>query len=266
MKLSIDQHGFLSIEHLEIPQIKQYTYQVAWFQFSDWDKGMVVLHKKDFKILNLKHFGDGMNLIYVKNNKIWNLNLNKNIVGQGYGLFMGFDEVSGEQKYFWPGARGNLDFIVPAPCSWNFVSLEEKLSLLYGLTLLYGKFESKNGELMSIKIQIPLFWQYLKYQENFDHLILELQKQGVFIKKDLVDSNNGIIYQMSSNDWELLQIFAKWHEAIEKFEKISKKAFTDEMKDKLVAFLLSDVQIPENGRQDVLEKLESSVVKFLMKS
>jgi hypothetical protein len=43
-----------------------------------------------------------------------------------------------------------------------------------------------------------------------------------------------------ANDWELLEVFAKWHEAIEKFEKISKKAFTEEMKDKLVAFLLSD--------------------------
>jgi len=67
MKLSIDQNNFLCVEHPEIPQVKQYTYQVAGYQFSDWDKGMIVLHKKDFKILNLKHFGDGMSLVYVKN-------------------------------------------------------------------------------------------------------------------------------------------------------------------------------------------------------
>ena len=266
MKLSIDQNNFLCVEHPEIPQVKQYTYQVAGYQFSDWDKGMIVLHKKDFKILNLKHFGDGMSLVYVKNVLCWELSLKLDVVGQGYGLFSGFDEVSGEQKFFWPGARAHLDFVVPAPCSWNFSWLEDMLSLLYWLTLLYGKFEAKNGELMSIKIQIPLFWQYLKYQENFDHIILDLQKQGIFLKKDLVETNNGIVYQISSNDWELLEVFAKWHETIEKFGKISKKSFTQDMKDKLIAFLLSDVNIPENGRQDVLDKIQSGVIKFLMKS
>lgn len=266
MKLLIDQHGFLCIEHPEIPQVKQYTYQVAGYQFSDRDKGMVVLHKKDFKVLNLKHFGDGMNVVFVKNNGCWKLNLNKDMLAQGYGLFSSFDEVSGEQKYFWPGARGNLDFVVPAPCVWNFSSTEEILSLLYGLTLLYGKFEAKGKELLSIKIQIPLFWQYLSYQEYFDVMLGDLQKQGIFLKKDLVETNNGIIYQISSNDWELLETFAKWHEAIEKFEKISKKAFTDEMKNVLVAFLLSDHHIPEQGRQEVLDYIQSGVVKFLMKS
>lgn len=266
MKLTIDQHGFLCVEHPEIPQIKQYTYQVAGYQFSDRDKGMVVLHKKDFKVLNLKHFGDGMNLIYTKNTGCSMMVLNKNVVAQGYGLFSGFDEVSGKQQYFWPGARGNLDFVQPAPCSREFSSTQEKLSLLYGLTLLYGKFEAKWKELLSIKIQIPLFWQYLSYQEHFDTILGELQKHGIFCKKDLVETKNGIIYQISCNDWELLEVFAKWHETIEKFEKISKKAFTEEMKDKLVAFLLSNQQIPEEGRQETLDRLQSGVVKFLVKN
>lgn len=266
MKLSIDQHGFLCVEHPEIAQVKQYTYQVSGYQFYDWDKGMIVLHKKDFKIINLKHFGDWMNLIFVNSVSCWVLNLKKDIVEQSYGLFSGFDEISGEQKFFWPGARGNLDFVTPALCSWNFPLLEDKLSFLYWLTLLYGKFEAKKLELMSIKIQIPLFWQYLKYQENFDQILSDLQKQWIFLKKDLVETNNGIVYQISSNDWELLEIFAKWHEAIEKFKKISKKVFTEEMRDKLVAFLLSDAQIPENGRQEVLDKLQSWIIKFLIKS
>lgn len=97
----------------------------------------------------------------------------------------------------------------------------------------------------------------MKYQENFDHIILDLQHHGIFLKKDLVETNNGIVYQISSNDWELLEVFAKWHEAIEKFGKISKKAFTQDMKDKLIAFLLSDVNIPENGRQNVLDNIHS---------
>ena len=40
MKLIIDQNGFLCIEHPEIPQVKQYTYQVSGYQFSDRDKGI----------------------------------------------------------------------------------------------------------------------------------------------------------------------------------------------------------------------------------
>lgn len=265
MKLVVDQHHLLCVEHPEIPQVKQYTYQVAGYQFSDWDKWMVVLHKKDFKLLNLKHFGDGMNLVYVKEKWCLNLNIDKNCVAQGFGLFTAFDEISWAQKYFWPGARGDTSFMIPAPCTWNLSSIEEKLSFLYGILLLYGKFESKWSELLSIKIQLPLFWQYLSYQENLDKILAELQQEGIFLKKDLVETNNGIIYQISSNDWELLEIFAKWHETIEKFEKISKKAFTEEMKDKLVAFLLSDAQIPEKGRQEVLDQLQSGVVKLLMK-
>ncbi|HCY20363.1 TPA: hypothetical protein DIC40_00530 [Patescibacteria group bacterium] len=97
----------------------------------------------------------------------------------------------------------------------------------------------------------------MHYQEYLDEIIIQLQQQGLFLKKDLVETNNGIIYQISSNDWELLEVFAKWHEAIEKFEKISKKAFTEEMRDKLVAFLLSDTQIPEKGKQEVLDQIQS---------
>jgi len=136
---------------------------------------------------------------------------------------------------------------------------------LYGLTLLYGKFEAKGKELLSIKIQIPLFGQYLAYQDKFDVLIGQLSRQGFFLKRDVLETSNGIVYQISSNDWELLEIFAKWHEAIEKFEKITRKEFTEEMKTALIAFLVSDHQIPESGREEVLESIESGVVKFLVK-
>lgn len=265
MKLAIDQHWFLCLEHPDIPQTKQYTYQVSGYQFSDRDKGMLVLHKKDFKLLHLKHFGDGMNLVYVKENWCWNLHLDHNVVAQWYGLFSSFDEVSGDQKFFWPGARGDTSAFLAVPCKWEFSSIEQQLSFLYGLTLLYGKLESKKSELLSIKIQIPLFGQFLSYQEHLDSILANIQKQGLFLKKDILETNNGIIYQVSSNDWELLDVFAKWHEGIEKFEKISKKVFTEDMKSKLVAFILSDAQIPEEGRQEVLDKIQSWVVKFLIK-
>jgi len=65
MKLQIDQNNLLSIDHPGIPQLKEYTYEVSGWRFSDWDKGMIVLHKKDFKVMNLKNIGDGMSVVWI---------------------------------------------------------------------------------------------------------------------------------------------------------------------------------------------------------
>lgn len=265
MKLVVDQNNLITIEHPEIPKIKEYTYEVAWLRFSDWDKWMIVLHKKDFKIVNLKNLWDGMNVVYIKNNDLWQLDIKQNCIQQAFGLFNSFDEVLWQQKYFFPWARTNNESIAPVSCNWEFATSEEILSFFYWLILLYWKFESKWTELMSIKIQIPLFGQYLKYQESFDYLIKLLQRQWIFFKRDSLETNNWIIYQISSNDWESLGIFAKWHETIEKFEKITRKEFTEQMKAKLLAFLVSDSSIPENGKDQVLESIENWVLKFLIK-
>jgi predicted nuclease of restriction endonuclease-like RecB superfamily len=97
---------------------------------------------------------------------------------------------------------------------------------------------------MSVKIQIPLFGQYLKYGEMFDKIIFNLQKDEFFLKSDKLETNNGIIYQISSNDYELLEIFANWYKAVEKFEKITKSDFAQEMKNKLIQFVKDNDQIP----------------------
>jgi hypothetical protein len=136
---------------------------------------------------------------------------------------------------------------------------------LFGLLLLYGKFDAKKGELASIKIQVPLFGQYMKHTETLDSIIREIQDHGIFLKADKLKNKNGITYQISSNDYELLEIFAKWYEPVEKFEKISKRDFTDEMKSKLIEFIESNTEIPSDGKEEVLEQIKSGTIKFLMK-
>ena len=216
--------------------------------------------------MNLKNLGDGMSVVWVGRDTQYGFDyFVESFVQQAFGLFNGFDEVSGQVKYFFPNARGYMDFVSPLSCVWQFTTVDEIISFLYGLLLLYGKFEVKGKELLSIKIQIPLFGQYLAYQDKFDLLLGQLAHQGFFLKKDVLETSNGVVYQISSNDWELLEIVAKWHEAIEKFEKITRKEFADEMKNKLIAFLVSEQDIPEVGREEVLEKIESGVVKFLVK-
>jgi len=88
----------------------------------------------------------------------------------------------------------------------------------------------------------------------------------MFFKSDKLINNNGITYQISSNDYELLEIFAKWYEPIEKFEKIIKRDFTQDMKIKLIEFLETNQEIPSEGKAEVLEKIKNSQIKFLMKN
>jgi hypothetical protein len=139
----------------------------------------------------------------------------------------------------------------------NTIQPQDIFSYVFGLVLIHGKFDAKKGELASIKIQIPLFGQYLSQQEMLDKLVKELQQKGVFLKSDKLPNKNGITYQISSNDYELLEICAKWYEPVEKFEKISKREFTDEMKDKLIEFIETNTEIPSDGKAEVLEKIKT---------
>ena len=111
-------------------------------------------------------------------------------------------------------------------------------------------------ELNSIKIQISLSGQHLTREEDLDRIKRMLTKMGVFVKADKLPNKNGIVYQISSNDYELLEIFAQWYEAVEKFEKISKREFTQEMKTKLIGFISTNAEIPQEGKAEVLKQIQ----------
>ena len=124
----------------------------------------------------------------------------------------------------------------------NEISL---LGYFFGLMLIYGKWEEKGDALNSIKIQIPLAGQYLAHEEDLDVRIDMLQRRGIFLKADKLPNKNGMVYQISSNDYELLEIFAQWYQAVEKFEKITKHEFTQEMKIAVINFIETNPEIPE---------------------
>ncbi len=69
MNIEIDKNNLLTIFNENIPQTKEYTYNVSGYLFSDYDKGIIVLHKKEWKLINLKNFGDNMSVVYVKHSK-----------------------------------------------------------------------------------------------------------------------------------------------------------------------------------------------------
>ena len=143
------------------------------------------------------------------------------------------------------------------PENTQIQTVNEHLSFLFMLTLLYGKFDITKNELVSIKIQIPLFGQFLRYGVLLTMMIKDLVAEGIFLRADVLMNNNGMTYQISSNDYELLEIFATWYEPVEKFEKISKVIFTQEMKGRLLEFLETNSEIPVDGKEEVIEKIKS---------
>lgn len=87
-------------------------------------------------------------------------------------------------------------------------------------------------------------------------MISFLRQKEIFLKVDKLQTSNGIIYQISCTDYEVLELFAKWYEGVEKFERITKRDFTQEMKTKLLEFIKNDNQIPEEGKLEVMGQIE----------
>lgn len=283
MDIRIDQNNLLTIFNRNIPQTKEYTYNASGYIFSDYDKWIIVLHKKEWKIISLKNLGDSMSVVYIKNSKskIQNPKFN----WEALRLFQWFDEETGKKYYFIPGIwdtqqqeKNSILKKIWAKCTIEKTakgmivkwiepenSIENPIGYLLGLMLIYGKREGKNKELTSIKIQIPLSGQYLAYQENLDGMIKNLQKEWIFLKADKLVNKNGIVYQISSNDYELLEIFAHRYEPVEKFEKITKREFTEDMKIKLIEFISTNQEIPQEGKSEVLKQIKKWTIKLLTK-
>ena len=105
----------------------------------------------------------------------------------------------------------------------------------------------------------------MKHGDTLDRMVEIIKSHGIFLKTDKPSNNNGITYQISSNDYQLLEIFAKWYEPIEKFEKITKRDFAIEMKNKLIQFIETNPEIPAEGKAEVLKQIQNGIIKFLTK-
>lgn len=131
------------------------------------------------------------------------------------------------------------------------------MSFLFALTLLYGKLDIKNGELISIKAHIPLFGQFLKYEEYFDIMKKDLAKEGIFISTSIQKNDDGMIYQISCNDYEVLKQLAGYYKPIEKIEKIPKYDLALETKEKILDFVKTNPEIPQEGKAEVTKQIKA---------
>lgn len=110
MRIEKNKDNLLTIFNENIPQTKEYTYQASGYTFSDFDKGIIVLHKKEWKIISLKNLGDAMSIVYMKDQELRKTRTpeqnsegsRKTGINQAMKMFQGFDEEKGEKYYFIP--------------------------------------------------------------------------------------------------------------------------------------------------------------------
>jgi hypothetical protein len=292
MKILIDQNDLLVIENPNIPKLKEYINIASGYQFSDYDKWIIVYHKKEIKIINLKNLWDNMNIFYlIKRATLVVGHLDLDWFLSAFGLFSGFDENTWNKYFFIPRMKESelealnqkietLGIDIKLEKNEKWIITEKKwiksiiqnisnewidtiFSFLFWLVLIYGKMDIKNWEIIWIKIHIPLFGQYIKYKEAIDELIKNLQSEWIFLNNSILQNWDWIIYQINSWDYELLWSFVNFYQSVEKVQKIFKQELTEKTKPELINFIDINEQVPENWKEEVLRMIDDGVMKIL---
>ena len=139
------------------------------------------------------------------------------------------------------------------------LDIEWKIWFLFGLILLYWKFENKWEKLSAIKVQLPLFGQFLSIWDEIKNIQNNLQNEWIFIQISENIQWDKHTYEITSNDYELLAIFAKLYLPVENFSQITKREQAQEAIDALKVFLWKE------GKPELIEKINNSCVKLLQK-
>ena len=206
MHLLFDQYQLLSVNNPNIPQFKEYRFSLAGKQIVSYDKGVLVYHKRQRKLMNLKNVGEGMQLCYLQKKPLPEYNFNISMLTKTLAMFAGFNEETGEKYRFLPFYSRDVEklqeelsddfgiycqiskeqqgtFIRGLQESWSAAeSDEELLTYLFALVFLYGKFEIKNQELIAAKAHIPLLGIWKHLANDFSETYLpRLQELGIFI-------------------------------------------------------------------------------------
>lgn len=292
MTIHIDENRLL-VSSEELQTTKKYIQHIQWYAVESYDKTVLVLHKKQCKEVHFKELGDTMQAIYISTRaKHLFENIESLDVTGAISWLLFFQWINEKlwntynYLYKYPHWQANilqnqlslLD--IPATVSLvddSYVAVSSStkgsleydknnmwplMSFLYILTLIYGKFTIQQDCLHSATIHMPLFGAYLKDEKFFDTIIYFLQQHGVFIEKRIEEMNDGIVYQISIRDYEILECFALYHKNIAKITKIST---LDKLKYQrsLISTFLSEqwYEITDN----VTGAIDNNIIKFLSK-
>lgn len=269
---------------------KNYRHNFQWMIF-EWENCIFyVWHKKEIKQIESKNLWSTMTVFYIKDSQLGSFSLDENIknwIVSACRIFAAFDEENWWNYYFLPYFQTKLieeknqifqklwiNLSLTSSQKWVLIeNIESSLTsniedldirwqiwLLFGLALLYGKFETKWDKLSSIKIQLPLFGQYLTLWDNLINIQKSLQEQWIFLQISENIQWEKHIYEITSNDYELLSAFADLYLPVENLTQITKREQTQEAVDSLKNFCLN------NWENEIVEKINSSCVKILQKN
>lgn len=218
---------------------KNYQHTLSGSVFSYPDFQLPVLHKRKIKILNWKELGDKMQ-VFVKIPKRTLAILDSASFTSAFDYFQWFDEISGDQySFLYKVGKQKIKEITPLLNQhhitinyqeWIAIKIPQSektdhldiLSLLFGLFIIYGSFQTKKKAILGAKIFIPLFGQYTQQEWFFISILKNLAKDQYFISHNIQNTNDGKLLQLSITDHELLKIFSQWYQSIEKYEEITK--------------------------------------------
>ena len=268
---------------------KTYRHNFQWFDFEEENCIFYVWHKKEIKLIESKNLWSTMNAFFLKD---WTLKLNeineniKSWILTACQIFNAFDEENWWFYNFLPYFPTKLvetknelfknlwlNIELSNSPKWVLITnnesknktniedldIEWKIWFLFGLILLYGKFENKWEKLSAIKIQLPLFGQFLSIWDEIKNIQKKLQEGWIFIQISENIQWDKHTYEITSNDYELLKIFAKLYLPVENFSQITKREQVQEASEALKIFL------EKEGESKLIEKVNNSCVKLLQK-
>ena len=280
--------NFLTKQDKTLHTGKTYLHNFQWYKLDEENCIFYVWHKKEIKLIESKNLWSTMNVFFIKDwhLEIDNINDVKSWIFRACQIFSAFDEDNGWFYNFLPYfptkaveeknqifSKLWLNILLSNTPKWVLIKsnewgekidiqdldLEWKIWFLFGLSILYGKFENKWDKLSAIKIQLPLFWQFLTIWDEIKNIQKNLQNEWIFIQISENVQGDKHTYEITSNDYELLEIFAKLYLPVENFSQITKREQAQEAIEALKNFL------EKEWENEMITKIDNSCVKLLQK-
>lgn len=249
----IDNNWFLSLPS-DISNPKLYTHTLGGQNIVQEDHLVLVWHKQQVKEMHWKDLGKTMELLALPKGSWTTMTTRSTMLT----LFSGFDEKSWKDYYFFPKVHGEkLESLAASLWALSLVDKDkwwfqlndwvssENTDALHQLFILYhiaGKALIKWDSLLSIKIQLSLPVPFFSRKEIIDWLIHELQSVWYSIASYYSQQNNWWIYEITTNDYDILSYIQKHDKGLASVEKITTKELADQ-----VRVLLMD-QYPESKK------------------
>ena len=280
---------FLTKQDKQLDTGKTYRHNFQWYNFEEENCIFYVWHKKEIKLIESKNLWSTMNVFFIKDSGLEINNINDNIKTRimcACQIFYAFDEENWWTYNFLPYFPTKLveekneifkklwlNISLSNSSKWVLITNNESHSkiliedldiqwqiwFLFWLTLLYWKFENKWDKLSAIKIQLPLFWQFSSTWDEIKNIQKQLQSNWIFVQISENTQWDKCTYEITSNDYELLEIFSKFYLPVEKFSQITKREQAQEAIDALKVFLW------KRWENEIINKINNSCVKLLQK-